>query len=244
MDDIFFLVIGNFLTCAFSRNFTAFDLLRRPLSFKLNRERNFLVTKIPKGIPWADSILKVDKFIATKVRDIPVQKGLKEIDKNTDMFIVDISFFINSMGLTSSQSEIQTGELTYSPWYRFVNEPYKFDLDEKPTAYVAQAVAYVLKTRDVKTNIETEVGKSFSTVLMEGQGLSVSRVEIEGKDEIAEIRLIGKDGMSVLKLKNKTISLYLEHSRLCYQAIEKAEKGVFENVRLTKYGKNIELSYE
>ena len=58
-----FLVIGNFLSCCFSKNFTAFELLRRPLIFKMQREKNFLMTQIPKGIPWTESVLKIDKVV-------------------------------------------------------------------------------------------------------------------------------------------------------------------------------------
>ena len=85
------------------------------------------MTQIPKGIPWTESVLKIDKVIETKVRDIAVSKGLKELDKNTDLFLVDVSFFEKNKGL-NFENVLQTGELTYSPWYRFVNEPYKFDL--------------------------------------------------------------------------------------------------------------------
>ena len=88
----------------------------------MQREKNFLMTQIPKGIPWTESVLKIDKVIETKVRDIPVSKGLKELDKNTDLFLVDVSFFEKNIGLNFAENVLQTGELTYSPWYRFVNE--------------------------------------------------------------------------------------------------------------------------
>lgn len=244
LNDLFFLIVGNFLTCCFSRNFTPFELLKKPLSFKLKRQQNFLITNIPKGIPWKDAILRINDVIATRVRDIPVQKGLKEVDKNTDLFIVDISLFIKTKGLMISENLLQEGELTYSPWYRFVNEPYRFDLDINSTNYIAQSVAYLLKSQKINNNIEDNVSDSVSTIIVDDIEFPVDKIEIEGESQISEIRLSGREGTSVLNLKDKKISLYSEHSRICFDALACATENAFKNVKLVKNERNIELSYE
>ena len=243
LDNLIFLVIGNFLSCCFSKNFTVFELLRRPLIFKMQREKNFLMTKIPKGIPWTESVLKIDKVIATKVRDIPVQKGLKELDKNTDLFLVDVSFFEKNVDLNFAENILQTGELTYSPWYRFVNEPYKFDLDQTSTDYVAQAIAYVLKTQNINIDVQFKLSGAVSTVIVSDSKIPLEKIELEGENSISEIRIVGQSGVSVLNLESKKVSLYVEHSRLCYEALDRAHPTVFENMQLEKKEKNIELSY-
>tara|TARA_B100000575_G_scaffold286563_1_gene283521 strand:+ start:937 stop:1698 length:762 start_codon:yes stop_codon:yes gene_type:complete len=244
LDGIIFLVIGNFITSCFSKNFTPFELLRRPIRFKLRREQNFLVAEIPKGIPWTDSILKIDKVIATRVRDIPVQKGLKEVDKKNDLFLIDISFFLRNIKEASPDVLLQTGELTYSPWYRFVNEPYIFNLDKTSTNYVAQAIAYILKSQELEVSIDNNPSNNCSTVVVSDPDSVVDKIEIEGESEISEIRIISNEGISFLSLKNKNLSLHQDHSKTCFDALDRADPNIFENVRLVKNKKNIELNYE
>ena len=86
LDHLFFLIIGNFITSCYSKNFTVFNLLRRQLEFPLVKQNQFLVTQIPKGINWNDCFIFAGDQFVSKVKDVAVAKGIKKADEKNDLF--------------------------------------------------------------------------------------------------------------------------------------------------------------
>ena len=84
MDKLLFVIIGNFITCCYSRNFTVFELLRKPLEFPCTRQENFFVAKIPKGLPWQDFVLFAGDGFVSKFKDLAVKKGVKDAGEKDD----------------------------------------------------------------------------------------------------------------------------------------------------------------
>ena len=120
---------------------------------------------------------------------------------------------------------------------------HKFDLDQTSTDYVAQAIAYVLKSQNINVDVQFKLSGAVSTVIVSDSKIPLEKIELEGENSISEIRIVGQSGVSVLNLESKKVSLYVEHSRLCYEALDRAHPTVFENMQLEKKEKNIELSY-
>ena len=74
----------------------------------------------------AESAFLGETFV-TKVKDIPVRKGLKADDKN-DYFVIDAES-LEKLMFNVDQLDMGGGHLTYSPFYRFVTEPFIFDIE-------------------------------------------------------------------------------------------------------------------
>ena len=48
-ESYFFMMIGNFITSAFTKDFTAFELLRKPILFPGQKQEIFSYLKYQKG---------------------------------------------------------------------------------------------------------------------------------------------------------------------------------------------------
>ena len=92
LDHLFFLIIGNFITSCYSKNFTAFNLLRRQLEFPLVKQNQFLITKIPKGINGTIVLYSPEINLLARVKDVAVTKGVKKADEENDLFILMFLF--------------------------------------------------------------------------------------------------------------------------------------------------------
>ena len=57
IEKFFFITVGTFITSSYTRDFTLFDILRKPLNFPIVRKGDMFVTKNPKGFPWQETIL-------------------------------------------------------------------------------------------------------------------------------------------------------------------------------------------
>ena len=77
IEKLFFIVIGNFITSSYAKDFTLFDLLRKPINFPIVRKGNMFVTKIPKGFPWQETVLLLGADFVTKIKDVPVEKAFR-----------------------------------------------------------------------------------------------------------------------------------------------------------------------
>ena len=75
MTSLFFIILSNFITCSFARNFTVFELLKKPIVFKGVRQESFYVFDVPKGIPIDETILVIDNSFTSKLKDLALKKA-------------------------------------------------------------------------------------------------------------------------------------------------------------------------
>ena len=81
------------------------------------------MAKIPKGLPWQETIVILGDVFATKTKDIPIRKGIQKADEANDLFVLDAGEF-NQLFYQDGFSDFSQGALSYYPLYRFVTEPF------------------------------------------------------------------------------------------------------------------------
>ena len=143
MTNLLFLILGNFITCSYTRNFTVFDLLRKPLIFKGTRQENLFLINVPKGLPWDESLLSIEGIFCSKLKDLAIKKGQKEADKNNTLVIIDAQA-LDTMLYFSKKIESQSCSLIYSPWYRFVSEPFHIGDIESFLSHISRVFLYLI----------------------------------------------------------------------------------------------------
>ena len=89
MINLVFLVISNFISCAYHGNFTVFELLKRPLVFKGSRQENFFVVSVPKGLPWEETVLVIEGIFTSKLKDLAIKKGVKSQNDQNNFILID-----------------------------------------------------------------------------------------------------------------------------------------------------------
>ena len=81
IEKLFFIILSTFITSAYSRDFTLLELLKRPLKFPISKNGNYFLAKIPKGLPWQETVVIMGDEFATKTKDIPVRKGIQKLTR-------------------------------------------------------------------------------------------------------------------------------------------------------------------
>ena len=89
MINLVFLVISNFISCAFRRNFTVFELLKRPLVFKGSRQENSFVVSVPKGLPWEETVLVIEDVFTSKLKDLAIKKRAQSQNDDNNFVLID-----------------------------------------------------------------------------------------------------------------------------------------------------------
>lgn len=239
LNQLFFIIIGNFITSCFSNNFTVFNLLRRQLEFPMTRQNQFLVAKIPKGINWSDSFIFAGEYFVSKVKDVAVSKGVKEFDKENDLFFFNISLVEKTLFL-EKEVEISKGTLVYSPWFRFIKEPFDFSGTQVNGKYLIKSLMYIARLNKIKVSNESSEDGVESLIFPDGYK-GATRLDIISNTSIECLRLVSKQGSSLLDLKNYKVILFREHDEVLFEALMKTSSEVFKNMTLNKNNQTIEL---
>ena len=212
MTNLLFLIVGNFITCSYARNFTVFDLLRKPLVFNGVRQENFFLINIPKGLPWEDSILSVDSEFYSKLKDVAVKKTQKAADKDNNLVIIDAQA-LESMVYFEKKLFCQHCQLIYSPWYRFVSEPFEIGKIDVFFDHICGSLLYLL----VQNNIDAEIDKKSDredTILIKSSYRDLEQIIIGKSNGLEKITLLGSTGKSELNFVEKKILLKQDHDSL------------------------------
>ncbi len=239
MNHIFFLIIGNFITACYSNNFTAFNLLRKQLEFPLQRRDNFLITKIPKGINWNDCFIFIGDSFVSKVKDVAVVKGTKEADQKNDIFFFDVTLLEETLYL-EKRAEIKEGNLIYSPWFRFIKEPFDFSDREVNGKYITSALLYIVRLHKIEANTDfSENG--INSIIFKKNFRGAYKIEVVFTNSLESIALVGEKGASVLDLKNQKFTLFSEHDEVLFNALTQSKDGVFKNLTMKKNEQQVEI---
>ena len=89
-------------------------MLRRQLEFPLQKQNEFLISKIPKGLNWNDCFILIGDQFVSKVKDVAIAKGVKEADKESNVFFIKVSHLEENLNF-DNKVEINEGILVYSP---------------------------------------------------------------------------------------------------------------------------------
>lgn len=242
IEKLFFIILGTFITSAYSRDFTLLELLRKPLKFPINKNGNYFLAKIPKGLPWQETVIIMGDEFATKTKDIPVPKGIQKADEKNDFFVFDAGEF-NRLLHRGKSNEILEGYLTYYPLYRFVTEPFRFHSEEDVLGYIVNTIAYVFRREGFASSTVKKTPEEYA-VVVKGQGCPIEQVSVFGDMKLDKLELKGKDAVSLLNLVDKNITVSEVHSPVCFEALYKTDENALRNISLTKTQERIELGYD
>ena len=240
-----FMIIGNFITSAFTKDFTALELLRKPILFPGQKQGNFFLFKIPKGFPHTDLVLCIgERNFVSKVKDAALKSGLQNHDEKNNLLVVDATPIFSDYG---NGENINIAKAVYFPWYRFVTEPVEFFKIEDVSTYVLKAIYYLTKVKGVDSQFVAS--GDFSEVKVQGVfDKGVSSVRADGKNQLNAISLLSgeeKTFESTLHLKERKITLHKIHSKLLFNAIETINKKneSLGNIEVKVHGDCAELIY-
>ncbi len=242
IEKLFFIVIGNFITSSYAKDFTLFELLRKPINFPIVRKGNMFVTKIPKGFPWQETVLLLGSDFVTKIKDVPVGKGIQKGDENGDYLVID-GAELEKKVFGWGGSQVSTGTLTYSPFYRFFTEPFLFNMSENLSMYLSNAIAYKLRGEGIENRVVYQDSDRYR-VFIDDPKFPFTMVELAGEQSFEWLELSSSEHSSRLDLPGRKISIAMRHSPLCFNALLKTETNVLKNIQLIKGDERIELIYE
>ena len=242
IEKLFFIILGTFITSSYSRDFTLLELVRKPLNFPISKNGNYFVAKIPKGLPWQETVVILGDVFATKTKDIPIPKGIQKFDETNDLFVLDANEFIRLLH-QDNPADILHGSLVYYPLYRFVTEPFVFEMNENVLAYVSNALAYVLKREGFKCCVITKRPEEYE-VSLDSEDCGIERISVYGNKMLDKLEVHGKKAVSALNFAEKKITLAKAHGPVCFEALFKTGINKLSNISITKNEERIELSYD
>ena len=242
MINLVFLVISNFISCSYQRNFTVFELLKRPMVFKGSRQENFFVVSVPKGLPWEETVLVIEGVFTSKLKDLAIKKGAQSQNDQNNFILIDAQSLEVFLKLDDSE-RLTSCQLVYSPWYRFVSEPFEIGEVRKITSHILGCISYFLRSKDIKSKIE-QSPESGNSLLLEMSYSGFNRITISENGSLEWIKVIGPQDFSELNLVEKKVRLCKAHEPHIFSALSKVPLDSLKNIKITKSENVIELAYE
>lgn len=196
IDPLMFVVIGNFITSCYTRNWAWLDLLRKPIVFNGSVNRTIITFNMPSWIPAGDSVLILnDGRMQAKMKDFPFKRREQITDQKTRLMVVKVEL--------PGEESVKSAKLTYSPWFRFVTEPVDFLISDQVATYVTKAVDYALRREGEVTELQ-QVENGMSLSFDHGK----RRFEAIGESELEKIQLHEDTAeLSALDFKARILSL-------------------------------------
>ena len=242
MINLVFLVISNFISCAFRRNFTVFELLKRPLVFKGSRQENSFVVSVPKGLPWEETVLVIEDVFTSKLKDLAIKKRAQSQNDDNNFVLIDAQSLEFFLGMDGSE-RLASCRLVYSPWYRFVSEPFAIGEVGKITSHILGCISYFLRSKNITSKIE-QSSESGNSLLLESTYSGFNKITIFENGSLEWIKVSSPEGFSELNLVEKKIILSKAHEPCLFSALSKVPLDKLENIKITKSESFIELAYE
>lgn len=109
LNSTIFVLLGNFITSCYTKNWAWHDLLRKPLKFSGTMQQGkFLVFTVPSWLPHNDTILKIPATgIEAKLKDLFLPSQVQKKDDSDHILIVDVE------SLLSAEHKAFEGQLVY-----------------------------------------------------------------------------------------------------------------------------------
>jgi hypothetical protein len=227
-----FTILGNFITSCYTRNWAWQDLLRQPVRYKGERQREkFLVFPIPNWVPYNDCILvEGERGLQSKLKDLFLPTQLQRVNDNQSLLILKVDD-LNSLGLGD-----EGVHLVYWPGYRFVIEPMNYSPSITPAQYMLLAFDYILRASGNTAELDLE-SQALSTPSM--------RLEVRGANRLDSIHISEDASNSYWSLEEKRIRLQGLKFQAYIEALrEMTRSGArLENCKVELAGDSAELSY-
>ena len=150
-----------FISCSYQR-FTVFELLKRPMVFKRSRQENFFVVSVPKGLPWEETVLVIEGVFTSKLKDLAIKKGAQSQNDQNNFILIDAQS-LEVLKLDDSE-RLTSCQLVYSPWYRFVSEPFEIGEVRKITSHILGCISYFLRSKDIKSRLSSPRVRQFTSI--------------------------------------------------------------------------------
>ena len=202
IEKLVFIVVGNFITSSFVRDFTLFELLRMPLKFPISKSGKFFIAKDSEGSTLARISIFLGETFVTKVKDIPVRKGLQKADDKNDYFVID-SESLEKLIFNVDQLDISEGISHLFSLLQVVTEPFMFDMEKNVSEYVSNALGYILRSGGGISNLVENGKDGRSDVLVSESKLPLEKIAVVGKDRLDKLELHGGKASSELDLVDK-----------------------------------------
>jgi hypothetical protein len=188
------MAASTLITCAYNRNYAAFDLLSRPHIFRATVNAGRVEFEVPEWLPIAESLLGVaETGLHSMVKHLHLQRaeGAGKPGMRIHRFQLDAAWCGNG----------ETVSLTYSPWFRFAAPPYRFDIKNHAAAYVVAALGRLSQARGltVRTELDTDV-----SVLWLSDRI---RIEVMGDTVLTDITVLLDGDESHLSFTSPQVSV-------------------------------------
>ena len=128
---------------------------------------------------------------------------------------------------------IDSVSLVYSPWYRFVSEPFRIGDVDLINDHIIGVFSYGLRSQNVLSKLRRN-SMSETALILESNYYGFDKVTVYHHSTLEKIQLEGSKGCSILDLTNKTIMLSRGHDELLFSALNKVENGALQNISITK----------
>ena len=232
LDSTIFVLLGNFITSCYTKNWAWQDLLRQPLKFSGTMQQGkFLVFKVPSWLPHNDAILKIPSTgIEAKFKDLFLPSQIQKGDNSDHVLIVDVE------SLISAKQNAFEGQLVYWPLFRFVIEPMSYSDGIAPPEYVLRSFDYILRLSGVIGDLDFDrmALTTYSFTLLVG-----------GSSTFDSITLMEPDGLSTWSLSDRRIRLFGNRVKIFNSALKvMLGAGVsLERCEIRKVDQGLELFY-
>ena len=165
--------------------------------------------------------------------------------RRTDgLFRICTSVAIESLLRQENLAESKGGALVYSPLCRFVTEPFVFNIHEGASAYLSNALSYILRSERVSNVIKILDDENYEIKIQEDAGkYPIMKIVIIGKAKLERVEFFGEETFSCIDLAGKKIIISNAHSPICFDALNKTGQMDLKNIRLEKSQERVEISY-
>jgi len=205
------MAASTLITCAYNRNYAAFDLLSRPHVFRSTVSAGQLAFELPEWLAAEETLLAVGETgLHSMVKHLNVPRAVSAGKPGMRIHRLQLGSALCKEG--------ESATLTYSPWFRFAAPPYRFDVEHQAATYVVTALGHLCQSRSQSVRMEVEPDLS---VLWLSERL---RIEAMGDTTLTDITVVFDDEESHLSLPNPQLSL----SRRMFPDVYAAARGAAE----------------
>jgi hypothetical protein len=226
------LAASSLITCAYQQNFASLSMLSRPTVFSSAVREGRVDLELPEWLPIEEALLSAaEGGIHSVVKHLALPRAVRAAKPGTRILRIEIGPDLCRDGESVS--------LVYSPWFRFAAPPYRFEIAQRPGAYVIAAFGHLARVRGLSVRVEHRADAS---VLWLSERL---RIEVIGAEALTEMAILLDGDETSLSLAGTQLSVARRMFPDVYAALRSAgEAGeqfngaslLFEDDQVVLYG--------
>jgi hypothetical protein len=206
------LAASALITCAYNKNYAAFDLLSRPHVFRATTSAGHVEFEVPEWFPIQEALLGVGKeglHSVVKHLGLPRSEGAGRGGTRLHRFQLDAVL----------RADGESVSLTYSPWFRFAAPPHRFELERDAAGYVVSALGHLCQAQGLRVRVE--VGTGLSVLFLSDR----LRVEVMGAAALTDMSVLLDDHETHLGFQNAQLSVSRHMFPDVYAAVRRASEA-------------------